>query len=349
MGLIDEEMHFGYNVYSYSAFIGPILLLGVSFLLMLVAVYAIILICWPFKKDIEKLADEEIPPSLMSDIRGQGKRIPCWTCIFGGLKLVYGHQLSECEHPHKTNVYIICGRHVKPWLLIVLFMVVIFVCSCTVVAFWCEFLIDESSHCDTSMDCFAIRPGGGVIQQEPLENCTEYENDNYTIHCFRFSFDYADALGDAGGVLILATVIMNIQAGLWIGASSQEKKWAWYLAVAGVTVLNVVVEVGLIALPLIVHLVPLFKDKVINTDRNAVQFYTYWATFLCAFTISGPIFIIFSKRLRRQTAIGGIEQYVSTTNSRKVQMSHSAAASDSDSEGGLDLSDWHQNTKYGSV
>lgn len=351
MGLLSDSHHFHYSTYNYAAYIAPIILLGVSMVLMLVAVYAIILICWPFKKGIKKLADEELSPMLLSEFREKGNPIPCWTFIFGGLKLVYGHQLDECKHPHKSNIYTICGRHVRPWLLAVLFMVIVFVCSCTVVAFWCTFLVKESDQCDSHMDCFARSRAGekDLVQEGPLmESCSLYENENYTIHCFKFSFDYANALGDAGGVLVLASVIMNVQAGLWIGASSQDGKWAWRLAVAGVTTLNLIVEAGLIAMPIVVQLVPFFSEKLVNTDQNAVKFYTYWATFLSAFTISGPIFIIFSKRLRRQTAVDGVEQYVSTNSKKNVQLNNSVAGSE-DNPDGLDLSDWHRQNKYGAA
>jgi hypothetical protein len=337
----------GYNTYNYVAYIAPIVLLGVSLVAMLIFVYAIILICWPFKKKIQTLADEELSPMLLSKFGGKGNPIPCWTFIIGGLKLVYGHEVSECRHPTKINIYTICGRHVRPWLLAVLFLVIAFVCSCTVVAFWCAFVVTESGQCNEHMDCFARNTSSkALVQQLPLNDCSWYEINNYTIHCFEFSFDYAGALGDAGGVLVLASVIMNVQAGLWIGASSHEGKWAWYLSIAAVATMNLIVEACLIATPIVVQLVPFLSKKLIDTDRHAVQFYTYWATFLSTFTISGPIFIIFSKRLKQQTTIDGMEQYVST-NSKSVPMNNSVAGSEDD-ERGLDLSDWHRN-KYGSA
>lgn len=349
---LTEPPHFSYNTYNYLAYVAPLFLLGASLILLLVAVYTIILVCWPLKKDLSKLADEEIPTKLMSEFREGGKKIPCWTCIFGGLKLIYGHELSECRHriPHQTNIYIICGRHVRSWLLVVLFMVVAFVLSCTVVAFWCEFLVDESDRCDQHMDCFVRNDTSEFQGPLSMEDCMERQDLNDTIHCFRFAFSYADALGDAGGVLVLASVIMNVQAGLWIGASSQEGKWAWRLSVFGVTLLNSVVLAGLLAMPVVVQFVPLLRDRIIGTDRSTIQFYTYWATFLSAFTISGPIFIIFSKRLRGQTTVNGLEQYVSV-NSKQMRMNSAAGSSNSgsDGEGGeLDLSDWHQN-KYGAA
>lgn len=340
-----NKVDFEYDTYNSIAYVIPLVLLGISFIGLLIAVYVIILVSWPLKKKIEHFADKH---HLIPAVEKEENKIPCWTFIIGGLKLIYGHQISECRHPSNMNVYIICGRHVRPWLLVVLFLVVVFVCTCTVVAFWCEFLITESDRCNSQMDCFALDTNYKPVEKNPLKNCTEYENGNYTIHCFRFIFNYADALGDAGGVLVLATVIMNIQAGLWIGASSQKRKGTWCLAIVGVTILNIIVEAVLIALPVLVIYVPLLKSRV-NTDRKTVQFYTYWATFICAFTISGPIFIIFSRRLRNQTAIDGEEQYVSVT-SKRIRMSNSAANTDSESGEDLDVSDTHkQNKSYGTV
>lgn len=354
--LDPDKLHYTYNVYFYASYLAPLILLGVSLFGTIIAVYAIILVCWPFKRDLERLASEEIPSRFLSEVSSGNSKIPCWTCIFGGLKLIYGHEINECEHKYNStgNIYTICRRHVRPWLLVVLFLVVVFVCSCSLVAFWCEFLIDESQHCDPSMDCFVLPKNNSFypLQQDPIkENCTEHEKSGSKIVCYSFSFNYANALGNAGGVLVLASVIMNVQAGLWIGASSQKGKWAWYLAVGGVSLLNGVVIVGLVALPIVIHCVPLLESRIVDTNRNAVRFYAYWVTFLSAFLISGPIFIIFSKRLRRQTSIDGEEQYVSVNSAKHIQMGNSAANSDSESdEGGLTLSDKHRtHPDYGAV
>ena len=323
--MMMDTLKYSYNTYKYSAYVVPLLVLGFSLIGVFVAAYTIILVSWPFKK-MAKLADKEISPRLMADLRGAGKKIPCWTCIFGGLKLVYGHQIDEVVHPYpnQTNIYSICGRHVQPCLLVILFLVVVFVCNCTVVSFWSEFLIDESAQCDRHMDCFAFNNWGEIVQQEPLDNCTEYELESYDIHCFRFSFDYADALGNAGGVMILASVVMNIQAGLWIGATSQQRKCLWYLAVVGVITMNIIIEAVLIAILIMVQFVPLFRTRITSSDRSSVQFYTYWATFLCAFTISGPIFIVFSKRLRRDIMVDREEQRHLSINSKAMRMGNSA-------------------------
>ena len=336
---IIDGMHFSYSTYRYTSFIIPLVLLSAILVGLMVAIYSIILVSWPFKR----LVSKEFP-TLTTELTG-GKKIPCWTFIFGGLKLIYGHHIKECEHPGQTNIYTICGRHVRPWLLIILFLVVVFVHSCTAVSFWCEFLIDESNHCDKHMDCFALN-GTTLLEieedQQPLQNCSEYELQKYTIHCFRFSFDYATAIGNAGGVLVWATLVMNIQAGLWIGASSQQRKCAWYVCVAVVAAFNILVELLLIATPIIVQFVPLLHNRVAGTSRTSVKFYTYWATFLFTFTISGPLFIVFSKRLRSRTQIHGEEQYVSVNSSRRLKLTQSAANTDSESEEDLSFGKDHK-------
>ena len=203
----------------------------------------------------------------------------------------------------KPIVYTVCGRHVKSWLLVVLFMVVVFVCSCVVVAFWNEFLVEESYSCHQSdVDCFLLDENDTPLHQEPLarENCTEFElsesSSNVTLRCFKFVFNYASALGNAGGVLVLASAVMNVQAGLWIGASVCGGKLGRSVAIAAIATLNVIVEVAMFALPFAVFYIPLLQETITKTSRSQVQFFTYWITFLCAFTFSGPFLILFSKQ-----------------------------------------------------
>ena len=339
MDVVDsfvDSFHYSYNTYNNLAFYLPLFILSFSCFLLIVSVYTIVLVGWPLKKKCTKLVDEEVPPHLMEEIREEGHKIPCWTIIYGGLKLIYESDLSECKHPHQ-NIYTIHGRHVRPWLLAVLFMVLVFICNCTLVGFWCEFLIEEGTHCASNMDCFAWNKtgDGGLVQKEALgENCSTYDNrSSFSIQCFRFSFDYATAMGNAGGVMVLARIIMNLQAGLWIGASSIKGRCGWWFSVIGLTIANVAVDLFLIALPPIVHFIPLFHDRFLSTDRIAVKFYTYWFTFLSTFVISGPLFIIFSKRLSKVTTIDGVPQYVSI-NSDKLdhEMALSVANSDSESD-----------------
>ena len=95
---------------------------------------------------------------------------------------------------------------------------------------------------------------------------------------------------------MLASAVMNVQAGLWIGASVCGGKLGRSVAIAAVATLNVIVEVAMFALPFAVFYIPLLQETITRTSRSQVQFFTYWITFLCAFTFSGPVLILFSKQ-----------------------------------------------------
>lgn len=311
------DMSFSYVTYKSTVTIVPLVALSLSLVGTIITVYTIVLLCWPFRRMLESCAHKRSVRRFLAQVETEGGRLPCWTCIFGGLKLIYGKEIDEMEAKGKPTIYSICGRHVRPWLLAVLFLVVMFVCSCTLIAFWNTFLVDESMKCDSTMDCFALNSSTwDSVTEEPLTNCTTYQDQNFTIHCYKFVFNYASALGDAGGVLVLASVIMNVQAGLWVGASSQEGKIGWWCAVVAVTIMNIACSIGLLVSPFLVFLIPLFRDTVVSTNRSQIQFFTYWSTFMCAFIFSGPILMVFSRRLKRETTIFGEEQYVSTANSR---------------------------------
>ena len=315
-------IEFSYNTYQYASFIAPLAALLLSLVGTLVSIYTVIVLCLPCRRKMRQLTQKEIPHKILVEVEEKGGKIPCWTFIFGGLKLIYGHQVDEMEAKGKPTVYSICGRHVKSWLLVVLFMVVVFVCSCVAVAFWSEFLVEESYHCQSDVDCFALDGYNSPLWQEPLsdENCTLVEtsrsDSNVTLHCFKFVFNYASALGNAGGVLVLASAVMNIQTGLWISAGSCQGRCGWSLAVTAVSVVNIVIELAMFALPFIAYYVPLLRERLTKSTRNQVQFFTYWLAFLCAFTFSGPILTFFSKPVMSHDGKWDAEWSFGSTGSR---------------------------------
>ena len=320
------RLEFSYDTYHYVSLITPLAALLLSLVGMLVSIYTTVLLCFPCRRRMKQLTQREIPHEILVQVEETGSKLPCWTLIFGGLKMVYGHQVDEIETRGKSTVYMICGRHVKSWLLVVLFMVVVFVCSCVVVAFWNEFLVEESYSCQSDVDCFVLDENDAPLHQEPLvrENCTEFElskDSNVTLRCFKFVFNYASALGNAGGVLVLASAVMNVQAGLWIGASACQGKLGRSVAIAAVATLNMIIEVAMFTLPFAVFYIPLLQETVTKTSRSQVQFFTYWITFLCAFTFSGPVLILFSKQ--PSATIDDSEQN-STGSSTKLSLSGTA-------------------------
>ena len=215
-----------------------------------------------------------------------------YKAMFKTSKLVYAQ--LECEKCEDTNMrtYTVCGRRVH---LPLLFMVVILVLSCACAEFWSEFLVKDVPYCDTTMDCFALALNyslTGIIRV--TENCSDYENGDYTISCFKFVFDYATALGNVGGVLVLAAIIINVQTGLWSGALSCSPSCKKASALAGVSILYVlgIIFTIFVAVPTIAT-VPLF-EPIIDTKRNILKFIAYLLTFLAVFTVSGPIFACLS-------------------------------------------------------
>ena len=212
--------------------------------------------------------------------------------IFRVLKLVYGHQLEKCKE-NDTVTYTIFGYHVRTWIMAALFMVVVLVCVCIVIAFWLEFLVSETNHCDTTMDCFVQNKSqNGLGEGSPLpvmENCTDYENDNYTVSCFKFVFDYANALGNTGGVLVLASVIMNLQAGLWFGALTLKNPTGRLLALWSLFVLYILENTFILFLSQMVSAVPLLREPILGTRHSQLKFSIYYLTFWSGFTASGPL------------------------------------------------------------
>ena len=270
-----ERMSFSYRIYNSAAFFAPLTLLVISWILSFVAIYIIFNFCC-----LGRLC-HTCPPRI-TKLNGAFKMI-----IFRVLKLIYGDQLEKCKE-NDTVTYSIFGHRVRTWIMAVLFVVVVFVCSCTFVAFWSKFLVSETNHCDTTMDCFvwniSLRDHLPV-----MENCSDYENDNYTVSCFKFVFDYAGAIGDAGGVLVLASVIMNMQAGLWFGALTLKNPTERLLALWSLFVLYILGVTFVLFLLGIVSAFPLFNGPILGTDHNKLKFYTYLWTFWSAFTASGPL------------------------------------------------------------
>lgn len=41
------------------------------------------------------LTQREIPHEILAEVEETGNKLPCWTLIFGGLKMIYGHQVRE--------------------------------------------------------------------------------------------------------------------------------------------------------------------------------------------------------------------------------------------------------------
>ena len=286
-------MGFHYKTYYYIAFVVPLIFLCICFLLVLAAIYTLVL------SSLSCLKLSFTCPSFITQFNGGMKAF-----FFEGLKLIYGDKLKKCKK-NDTVTYTLFGHRVRTWVMAVLFLVFTFVCCCTVVAFWSEFLVSETNHCDTSshtIDCFVqnISQDGYGEYIPVMENCSDYENDNFTVSCFKFVFDYAGALGNTGGVLVLASVIMNVQSGLWIGAVAIKRKIWKILAVCALLVSLILASIFTLCLCTVVPGVQLFSEPILGTRRKILTFYVYVSTFILAFIFSGPVITIsFFKKIMK--------------------------------------------------
>lgn len=334
MFLFDDQ-HFHYNMYLGMSYIAPIVLLCLCGVGLIAAIYCFLFLL------VQKYCHcpIQVTEKFSCCTSLTETNLPGRTLILGVLRLIYGHEIKECEKPNKTYIYTISDRCVHPVILVILFFVAVFIHCCTAVPLWCEFFIEESNHCDEHMDCFALN-GTNTLEIEegpqPLQNCSSYELQNYTIHCFRFSFDYASAIGEAGGVLVMWRLVMSIQAVLWIGALSQKAR-CYVVAVVAVVVLNVFVVVSFIVILILAIKLPALKSLT-ATNRRIVKFFAYWFTFLITFITSGPIFVMSSEVssdeiLSDQTEVPGGGQKITLISSKQNKY----ASTELDNAGGKDL------------
>ena len=104
---------------------------------------------------------------------------------------------SEASH----NLYSI---ELSKGVRLLLFITVACIYFCTVVSFWSELLIAESSQCDAEMDCFARSMANGtLVQQDPLDDCPAFSDAGYIIECYTITFNYINAIGNSGSVLVV--------------------------------------------------------------------------------------------------------------------------------------------------
>ena len=133
------------------------------------------------------------------------------------LGMYYGVHLEKDAHNYKLySNKVPCFRLQLP----LLFIIYIFILFCSTVAFVSEFFINESSQCDENLDCFAIDSTRSPVHQYPLSNnCIEFKESGHSIKCFRFALDYVSGISVAGGVMVIGSLLMNIQAAAWAAFS----------------------------------------------------------------------------------------------------------------------------------
>ena len=277
-------MGHNYGLYSNLGIIVPVMFMFISFLTILFGALVLLL---------AKLHMLESDSRLARCFRFINNKFPFKALVLSALKILYGHDVVEEKRrggPSKITIY---GRIAGFGALYVQSTLIVIVFVCSALAFWSEFLLDENDRCDSQMDCFAFYAGNeSVVEKNPLENCTDFENNNYTIQCYKFVFDYADGLGNSGGVLILAKVVASLHMTLWVGLASLFPS---KFAVKARTILFIHLMISFFILTLFVitiGAVPLFSGLIFSGLSKSLKFLSYVLVFFCVFISSGPLFIV---------------------------------------------------------
>ena len=200
---------------------------------------------------------------------------------FQVLRLVYGNSLKGVASKTDGRIVItLYGRRLYPAYVGSLFAALVLIYFCIIVAFFSELFVTESTGvCNIHMDCFANTSTGLLVQQKALQSeCIDIQNDSsYLIRCYKLSFNYVTALGNAGGVLVFGYFIMTYQTpfleeSIYIGAS---KKSYLIFIISNISIIMVVAVI----LGLLLGLVPEFRASAFASKKTILQFSTYAVTF----------------------------------------------------------------------
>ena len=265
-----SELGYRFSTYDNASFFAPLFFIIVSLPVLALVTLVVYLSVLVIKQEYDR---------------------PIWTSVYKALKQVYGDQLEKEEDK---------GYHLYNWkvpqlILYSLFVSFAIIMICIVVSFWSEFLLAESDQCTDDMDCFAFNNTRSLqpVQNTPLMgNCTKFQESNYVITCYRFVFDYVNAIGNSGSVLVVGSLVMNAQSALAAGAYSIKNKG---LRAFLTILLWVYYSLGFLALfvgPLLLLIAPLFLSVVNETRNTKVQFGAYFLTFNVAFQVAGPLYAV---------------------------------------------------------
>ena len=234
----------------------------------------------------------------------------CEDIIFGVSRLVLDYEVTEDEQGNK--IAILHGRK-APIAVINFFFpagIFVFVCACT--TFWNVFLVAESFGCDPGLDCFPLQENDSEpLSHTPIQNCSDYDydlNDNITIVCYKFVFEYAEGIGAAGGILAFAVFIMKIYETVlfWAVDSPVTKSCcgSFKSIIQTFLVYFISLSPGLLSVVMIIIFssVPLITDTITKSFTRSLQFFAYYSTFtyVASFGVLGLITIARLDKSTRQ-------------------------------------------------
>ena len=193
------------------------------------------------------------------------------------LCLVYSSSLKRVETDDGIVFYTLYDRRLAGLKMVSLFVTLVLVYFCSMMAFFSELFVTESTGvCNIHMDCFAFNTSTGtLVRQEALQgNCSDIQDDSsYLIQCYKISLNYVTAIGSAGGVLVFGYFIMTYQTPFLKESvySRNNNNLILYLFIF-VSVLGFVVLI-------LVSSVPELRASIYATRKTGLQFMVYTVTF----------------------------------------------------------------------
>ena len=129
------------------------------------------------------------------------------------------HFFDKVLHRSKLfpEQYVVSGYRAPRWYIYWLFSLLYGMIAFAIALFWDNFVLSEVNFCkagdEENQACFNMPPSYLDIEwfAYPLTNCDDINNlTDYTLLCFEFEFGFDKATAAAGGVFILASLVLTI-------------------------------------------------------------------------------------------------------------------------------------------
>ena len=234
----------------------------------------------------------------------QQEKVEVPILMYAAVSTIFRNAIKRKTVDNET-VYVIMDRKTSQGFIPALFLLIPGFISSVFMSFWEVFLIDESYTCDPGLDCFPFDANNYTnLQDDPVVNCTDFDiNDNITITCYHFAFNFTDAAGLVGGLLsLIAFVFMLLVSVLYwaLDLAGEDKKakkkckykCCWLLKRIVLVILTISPSVGSIIAFVLVCTVPAIQDAL-TERRNFWKFNAYFVTFMYL----GVVFSVLVKEL----------------------------------------------------
>ena len=224
------------------------------------------------------------------------KKLSSLNCCKGDLRNLLYHVI---KHVYKRILYksqihpkqfVIAGYRAPKWYNFWLFCLLYGTAAFAGAAFWDKFLLENSTTCnsfDPELACFSL-PASRSDSPVDCSDTDYLTNNNLTeFICFKFTLDFVNATGAAGGIFFLSAVVVGSITVLLLkcsqGRNPKRKKWLRHSVTLVFQVLGFIIT---LAVPVILWSSPILGDLLYWSIGSILQ--TFAAIFLILVAITTP-------------------------------------------------------------